>query len=313
MLDLIYISEEVVSEPSASVNSKETSKNKKKAITLGGFDASSLAFIAGAVLFSPLTATAAKAVVSSLLGFAVDSKKGIDSPEANESASLIIDYLQSITFTPKQAKSKGYIFQPGHPISGKSYKKHPLADCHSAKKESLYIPSDNYDAILLEERESELMKLLVHLGATKISITKKIHTKQICDKSINGTASIKNIAGGGVSYNDSSENISSTQDTREFSLSGRKWGANEKVKKDDFFWLDFEPSWSAVVYARECGGCLSASLEIKENTSFSSNKKLEASIEAQLLQVKGGGELARTNNDDAVYFIRVEFSPIEEK
>ncbi|GAB7214061.1 hypothetical protein [Dickeya oryzae] len=86
---------------------------------------------------------------------------------------------------------------------------------------------------------------------------------------------------------------------------------HRKVKSNaaNFFWLEYEPSWNAVVYAREHGGCLTASLELNEITSFSVDKSIGSNIKAKMLELKAhvNFETSDTNND--VYYISATFSP----
>jgi hypothetical protein len=237
-----------------------------------------------------------------------------DEPKDNQQAqtTLLSAYLKRHSITRSMAKESGYCFQPGHPVVGKTYRKHPLAEYSNTDHQNLYIPSDSYDAILLEERESELLKLLVHLGATKITITKKATDDNHSKISASLSAQVGPLGGAELGYTGSSQSATGTLDTREFSLSGRPWNNGSTVEKDQFFWLSFEPSWKAVVFAREHGGCLTASLEIKESTSFSTDKNLEMSVKAKQIEVGAQASAVNVGNQERTYFVRVEFSPIHQ-
>lgn len=117
---------------------------------------------------------------------------------------------------------------------GKAYRRHPLSDYSTPDNGNLYIPSDSYDAILLEERESELIKLLVHLGATKISITKKASDKNRSAITAEASLQMGPMGGGDVSYAGKSERDTDTLNTREFSLTGRPWNADSKLDRETF-------------------------------------------------------------------------------
>lgn len=232
-------------------------------------------------------------------------------PVVAEEARLLAAYLQHHSMSPRQAKEAGYRFQPGHPVVGKAYRRHPLSEHSTPDNGNLYIPSDSYDAILLEERESELIKLLVHLGATKISITKKASDKTRSTVTAEASVQVGPMGGGDVSYTGKTERGADTLDTREFVLSGKPWNTESKVDRENFYWLSYEPSWKAVVFAREVGGCLTASLEIKENTSFSSDKDFELSVRAKMVEVGAQAGISNLETEEKTYFVRAEFAPVD--
>jgi len=329
MLDLIYIVEEqfvpyaaknddMAYQPNFTMPGRDAGAAAKLEVPGGAAIAAAVATTAVSVLnpFALPTALIASAVLGRPSLMSLFAKNHTAKPEGDpdelEEARLLASYVQQHSISRSQAKAAGYCFQPGHPVVGKAYRKHPLTDYPNPENGNLYIPSDSYDAILLEERESELIKLLVHLGATKITITKKTSDKST--RTVSGGASVQagQVAGGGVNYSSGSEREAGSLDTREFSLSGRAWGVDSKVERDSFFWLSYEPSWKAVVFAREHGGCLSASLEIKESTSFSTDRNLELSVKAKLAEVSAQAGLADAVAEEKTYFVRAEFAPVRQ-
>lgn len=331
MLDLIYIVEEpIICDPaqrngnSSSVNFTMPDRDEHQ----GAITGAALASIAGAavlgrgasLLAAPLLPTALMAsallgVPSLLTGFTKDrALKSDDLDDAKlEEARLLTLYVQHHSLSRSQANEEGYRFQPGHPVVGKTYRKHPLSDYSTPDNGNLYIPSDSYDAILLEERESELIKLLVHLGATKISITKKASDKNRSVVTTEASVQVGPMGGGDVSYTGKTERDTDTLNTREFSLTGRPWKADSKVDRESFFWLSYEPSWKAVVFAREVGGCLTASLEIKESTSFSTDKNFELSVKVKLIEAGAQAGLSNLESEEKTYFVRAEFAPVSDR
>jgi hypothetical protein len=329
MLDLIYIVEETTtSDPtqgsgnSSSVNFTMPGRDNNIGGMTGGAalagitGAAALAtgarFLVGPLLPAALITSALISVPSLLPSLTKERSAKSEELEAAklEEARLLAAYVQQHSLSRSQAKAAGYRFQPGHPVVGKTYRKHPLTDYPNPDNGSLYIPSDSYDAILLEERESELIKLLVHLGATKISITKKASDKTRSTVTAEASVQVGPMGGGDVNYTGKTERDTDTLDTREFSLTGRPWKADSKVERENFFWLSYEPSWKAVVFAREVGGCLTASLEIKENTSFSTDKNLELSVKAKLVEVGAQAGISNLGTEEKTYFVRAEFAPI---
>ena len=67
-----------------------------------------------------------------------------------------------------------------------------------------------------------------------------------------------------------------------------------------------------MVCAREEGGCLGASLEIRENTSLSSNKNLEISLKAKLAEVGASVGISDFFNEEKTYHVKAEFSPVQQ-
>lgn len=314
MLDTIYIIDEYLAKPK-----KNEGDSYKPNFTIPGHDSSSisetlastfsLSTVAPIMFPAPLLSAALVAIPS--LRSLISGDKDEDKAARAQKERLLAAYIEHATFSPKQAKSEGYRFQPGHPMAGKSYRRHPLADLSDAASEHLYIPSENYDSHVLEERESELMRLLISLGATQISITKK--TVSSSDSSVKSSASINagHIASGEAGYSSSSHLKNGVSDARVFNLAGRPWKASETIDRKGFFWLAFEPSWKAVLFAREHGGCTEASLELRESTSFSEDRSFELSI--QTPKAGGGASVASGSSaeDERVHLISVQFSPIQ--
>lgn len=332
MLDLIYIVEDRLTPGSSTIDDNGYTPN----FVIAGQDTSTaiakstvpgVAMTAAAtaaslfIPFLPFAVVAGAAVAASAAGVGATFAAKDRSPASDEpnsaapvvagEAQLLTAYLQHHSLSPRQAKEAGYRFQPGHPVVGKAYRRHPLSEHSTPDNGNLYIPSDSYDAILLEERESELIKLLVHLGATKISITKKASDKTRSTVTAEASVQVGPMGGGDVSYTGKTERDADTLDTREFVLSGKPWNTDSKVDRENFYWLSYEPSWKAVVFAREVGGCLTASLEIKENTSFSSDKDFELSVRAKMVEVGAQAGISNLGTEEKTYFVRAEFAPVD--
>jgi hypothetical protein len=333
MLDLIYIvddqfastpseKDEAPYSPNFIISGQDQSLFSAKPAYTGAAIAAATTAASMLIPFLPISlivATAAAGVAGTAgVSAAIAAKDRNATPEQpvptvpaiTEEARLLAAYVQHHSLSRSQAKEAGYRFQPGHPVVGKAYRRHPLSEHSTPDNGNLYIPSDSYDAILLEERESELIKLLVHLGATKISITKKASDTTASTVTASASAQVGPMGGGDISYSGNTKRDTDTLDTREFLLSGRPWKADSKVDRENFFWLSYEPSWKAVVFAREVGGCLTASLEIKENTSFSSNKDFELSVKVKLVEAGAQAGMANLGTEEKTYFVKAEFAPV---
>ena len=312
MLDTIHIIDEYLAKPKQKED-QSTGQN----FTMPGrgsagnpVGAIAVAITEEALWFLPTSLVQAAITTIPSLASLVTSESGEDQNDRADKERLLAAFVERATFSPKQAKDSGYRFQPGHPMAGKSYRRHPLADFPITETENLYIPSESYDSHVMEERESELIRLLVSLGATRISNTKMTSGSQGSRAEAGGSLNVGPIASAEAGYKANSQLTAATTDTRVFTLSGCPWNASKQVDRNAFFWLAFEPSWRAVVFAREHGGCTEASIELKENTSFSEDKTVELSIKAKKM---GGGAsvaLADNNDEERTHLISVQFSPI---
>lgn len=240
-----------------------------------------------------------------------EEQKQLNEAQALEAARFAA-YMRKHSVTPAHAEKAGFRFEPGHPLVGKVYKRHPLAGAATHDKHNLYIPSERYDQILLAEREAELIKMLVDMGATRIQISKK--SAEVARSSIDGSAStdVAGYGGGSASYSSKNNQSRSTMDSREFRLRGKEWHEGDRLAGANYLWLAFEPSWAAVVMAREVGACEVASLEIKETTSFSNDRNIEFQIQAQMLQAGANAQINASAKEETEYFITVEFAPAKE-
>ena len=146
-----------------------------------------------------------------------------------------------------------------HPLPNRFYIVHPLPN-----KNNQYIPLERFDSLLYEERESELKKILVDLGATEIRIQELSNDK--IKRNVEGKASL--IGAGEANANiDRQEEKSSSAD-QVMMLKPKNW-SSEKFNSKNYSWLAYEPDWESLVYARINGGCLSSSVELTSDTSYS--------------------------------------------
>ncbi|MCO8160960.1 hypothetical protein NJC38_02185 [Pseudomonas sp. 21LCFQ010] len=316
MLDIVYVTE---NKYTAAAAQKSDGKSGQDFVMVGRepltatslVSASPLSLIAStSPLLFPIGLLANAISSSPSIGSMLKSKSDTNTDEVDSAQLELAAYVAYHSMTKNDAKSRGYRFQPGHPVVGKAYRRHPLADYPNTETGDLYIPSDSYDAILLEERESELLKLLVDLGATKITITKRTSNNQHNSTAAGLKVDAGIAGGGGLSGAYDSQQNTNSLDVREFSLSGKRWQEGHALNKNNYFWLSYEPSWKAVVFARENGGCLTASLEIKESTSFSTDKGIELSVKAKMAEVTGSVKISNSGDEEKIYLVRAEFSPL---
>lgn len=274
---------------------------------------SALGIVAG-LLVSPIVslplglligAASSRPIISQLL--TTETSKLPD--HLKEAEALEIEaFLRKHAITIAMAERRGYRFPPGHPLVGHSYKLHPLSELVGSEKGGVYIPQESYDELILEEREAELLRLLVELGATKICISEKSSARNT--SKISGSLSGGAHGAGEANINaaTSSSSDSINQDVRSFELVGKPWIRGSKLDRARFAWVAFEPSWGALIAAREVGECTKAAVEIKEETTFSSEKRLSLSIKSKLYRGDAKVDYVGTEHSGKVYYISAEFA-----
>jgi hypothetical protein len=261
----------------------------------------------GGIFFAPAVITAAvaaKPLVAKLFEKGANPKP----EEMNLGLSELGDFLNKHAYPIEKARRE-FIFPPGHPASGKAYRRHPLARNKVSGKEKLFIPAEQYDEILLEEREAELLKLLVELGATKIVISKQ--------QSSSSFRKVEASAGGGaaqlnevnVAINDQSKSTDHALDAREFELQGKELQPG-LFDESDFSWVKFEPSWGALIKARTVGLCTKAALEVRQRSTYSVDRGVSAAVKAQVFSAAVSAQMAKETDEEKAYLVRVEFKPI---
>jgi len=233
-----------------------------------------------------------------------DEKEAID----DESLKELQEYVDNHSLSKEEALELDFCFPPAHPLVGETYRLHPLSAHKDSAKAKLYIPESSFDDILLEERESELLKLLVYLGATEVEISK--HVESLIDDRKSGS-----IGAGVDSVADAQLNAAATQssdihhkNTRMFTLSGKPWKYGDVLDRTNYAWLKFEPTWDALITAREIGGCTSAALEIKESSKYIANKEVSMQLKAKIYSANGSINLMSKDLQNTSYVVKVKFS-----
>lgn len=256
--------------------------------------------------FQVALAVARPAITQYLLGNQRDVTEEVREQEAREFAK----FLEKHAITLRIAKIANFKFPPGHPQVGQAYLLHPLADLPGAGKEKIYIPHEAYDDILLAERESELLKLLVELGATKVSITKKQSNQAGSRFSAEVAGGAKTLGEVGVKASTKSEDEASSSDSRTFELAGKVWRKGDTLDRKKFAWVAFEPSWEAIISAREIGGCLKAAIEIKDDASFAADREIIANLKLNGVSGKASAKAGRDLSEERSYLVKAEFRPV---
>lgn len=316
MKELIYIYDEPL-EPESSTIEKEAQLSGSTKAIVGGLlsaassvlpplAASSAARNIGfaALGANPISLVLALAVTSGPLVYTLYKSKGKElSPAETE---LLESEINDLKITRSKARELGLTFPPGHPKSGLLYQRHPLASYVSCKQ-SYYIPEQQYESILTEERQSELIRLLTELGATKIEISESYALERDNNSSVS-------VDGKGDSFeldvtkkNDSNQ-ILSNKLLRSFKLIGKKWASNQELNTNLFNWFGFEPQWQSLVYTRTYGGCIEATIEMHEEQSLISGSELALALKSDLsVSIEGSSQVGVKSKHNKSYVIQIEF------
>lgn len=307
-MDLLYItdveSREGSGEPNFTIPGSEYNSGVEDSVlknSAGAIAAGTLAIFTPPALL--VGASIAIPAIYKLLISNDDQKVPVESLHDFES------FINKHSISKHEASKRGFKFPPGHPQIGETYRLHPLAKSNVAK-ENLYIPEYIFDDVLFEERESELLSLLVNLGATRVEISKYLENYSDINTSGSLSGEVGSIGGAQVGAGSGSQVERNGKDVRVFSLKGKPWHNGDKVELGGYSWFNFEPSWGALVMAREVGGCTSATIEIKEASKYTANKEASIQLKAKIYSAGGNMKLLGKSLNTTTYIVKVDFSEI---
>jgi len=163
----------------------------------------------------------------------------------NHDARLLYQQLAKLDLMPWSARSVDYVipddlpdeavFPIGHPIAGRTYRRHPFKT-----RLNYYYPVTDYFSMLYKEREQALMSLLGELGATKISMAPIPKTAEI----------------------DCKVELSAQLRKKVFKYPERLGEVPNQIDIDRHPWLAGEPEWQEVVRERLNRGAVFAQFEL---------------------------------------------------
>lgn len=146
-------------------------------------------------------------------------------------------YATLVDKAPMAALPTGLQFPPGHPVGQRYYRQHPLP-----AKPQVYLPVSNYFSELLNERKQELLRLLVHLGATRIEI---------------GAAGVGHAP-------------------EVLVYPGRPWSPDLRLNLADYAWLPYESAWQTLMAQRVTGRVTTTHLTLTVDVNGMLNSQLSA-------------------------------------
>ncbi|MEM6596881.1 MAG: hypothetical protein AAF635_01745 [Cyanobacteria bacterium P01_C01_bin.69] len=162
----------------------------------------------------------------------------------NHDARLLYQQLAYLDLLPWSSRNVDYIhpdklkndliFPLGHPILGRTYRRHPFKT-----RFNQYYPVTDYFSLLFKEREQALLSLLGQLGATKITMTP-----------IPATSTLN-----------CQENLAAQLHQKIFKYPKPTATALQSLDLTRHPWLTGEPAWQEVVRERLERGALAAQFE----------------------------------------------------
>lgn len=216
---------------------------------------------------------------------------------------LDINYLPAINFPM------------GHPVANQLYVGHPYLPAK-------YIPFENYELELIEDKVREFCQVMQYLGATEIDI------ECINSSSNNQYTHINQKASGGVNYKVASVQGSGERDrtnkfiddiSQSINLHQKFYPKAKPSLPADLVWYPNEPSWQRLYKQRMQGAIREHEERIETKKSQvvenSELKKISAEVKWLFLQANGNWEQSMDEkfeaHENAILAIHVKFAPIE--
>jgi hypothetical protein len=138
-------------------------------------------------------------------------------------------------------------FPPGHPLPNRYYRQHPLP-----ARRLYYLPVVRFFPMLLAERKQELIRLLVELGATQITIA------------------------------DPSPDATTAPEVLEYA--GKPWAPGLRLQAANYSWFPYESAWQTLATHRYAGSAKPTQIDLTLDISHLMASQLDAleMITAQL-------------------------------
>ena len=203
---------------------------------------------------------------------------------------------------------------------------HPKKDhtyiCHPYDNR-LYLPIEDYEEVLLNDRINEYCYLMQCLGATTIRIQNKkeesLNEHRESARNIHGGGSYKMLEASG-NYETNSKKGEGRNSKYTFAREQHFNPSKKTYIPDGLIWFPHEVSWQRLATQRMSGGILkySESVSSSENRVVTSNELQDINAEVKALFAKMKGGIKRESNyeismnEDQEWEIFVEFKPIEE-
>lgn len=206
-------------------------------------------------------------------------------------------------------------FPMGHPVANQLYVGHPYIP-------SKYIPFDNYELELIEDKIREFSQIMQYLGATEInieSVNSSSNNKDVnTDQKLSGGADYKFISGSGNGErhitNKLLEDISQHINLHQ-KFSPKKYPA----LPENLVWYQNEPSWQRLYSQRMQGALLEHEerIETKKSQVVESSELKQISAEVRWLFIQANGNWEQSMeekfeaHENAILSIHVKFASLD--
>lgn len=233
-------------------------------------------------------------------------------PIKDYSSFLTQEYVSVLDL--KNLEKTGVIFPIGHPVANQLYVGHPYVP-------TKYIPFDNYELVLIDDKVREFCQIVQSLGATEINIECLNSTSNM------GTYASKQQASGKIDYKLSSANGNYNRNRNEqflndisqsLTLHQKFSPSKEPVLPDNLVWYHNEPSWQRLYEQRMSGGLdeHEERMETKKNQVVENSELKSIAAEMKNLIVGVNGTWEQTmeekfeGHENAVLAIHVKFASL---
>lgn len=206
-------------------------------------------------------------------------------------------------------------FPMGHPVENQLYVGHPYIP-------SKYIPFENYELELIEDKIREFSQIMQYLGATEINIesvnSSSNNKDSKIDQKLSGGVDYKLVSGSGNAErhitNKLLEDISQHINLHQ-KFSPKKYPA----LPENLVWYQNEPSWQRLYSQRMQGALLEHEERIETKKSQvvenSELKQISAEVKWLFVQANGNWEQSMEEkfeaHENAILSIHVKFAPLE--
>lgn len=207
-------------------------------------------------------------------------------------------------------------FPIGHPVAYQLYIGHPYI-------KQKYIPFENHELELLEDKVREFCQIVQGLGATEIAIecvnSSSSDNDNLSNQNVSGNASYKVVSASASSHNQSSRHLIE-EISKSINLHQRFIPQGKLELPENLVWFPNEPSWQRLYEQRMKGSLLQHEerIETRKNRVFENNElnSIEGEFKSLFMDAKGQWdkkyEEKFTLQDNAILSIKVYFSSLEE-
>lgn len=207
-------------------------------------------------------------------------------------------------------------FPIGHPVAYQLYIGHPYI-------KQKYIPFENHELELLEDKVREFCQIVQGLGATEIAIecvnSSSSDNDNLSNQNVSGNASYKVVSASASSHNQSSRHLIE-EISKSINLHQRFIPQGKPELPENLVWFPNEPSWQRLYEQRMKGSLLQHEerIETRKNRVFENNElnSIEGEFKSLFMDAKGQWdkkyEEKFTLQDNAILSIKVYFASLEE-